>query len=97
MINERSFNIRAVQIGGATGFLTMQLVDCFEESWAEENQVASIGRLLSKERALVQLCYTARGFHQGSKRVCENLKGTRKLWVWKSVPQRLKPSSTGSG
>jgi hypothetical protein len=27
-------------------------------------------------------------------RVCENLKGTRKLWVWKSVPQRLKPSST---
>jgi hypothetical protein len=67
MINERSFNIRAVQIGGATGFLTMQLVDCFEESWAEENQVASIGRLLSKERALVQLCYTARGFHQGFK------------------------------
>jgi len=24
----------------------MQLVDCFE-SWAEENQVASVGRLLS--------------------------------------------------
>jgi hypothetical protein len=36
------------QFSGATGFLTMQLVDCFEESWAEENQVASVGRLLSK-------------------------------------------------
>jgi hypothetical protein len=40
--------IRAVQISGLTCFLTMQPVDCLEESLAEQNQVASVDRLLSK-------------------------------------------------
>jgi hypothetical protein len=39
---------RAVQTSESPCFLTMQLVDCFEESLAEQNQVGSVDRLLSK-------------------------------------------------
>ena len=39
---EGRLNFRAVQINGTTCLLAIKLVDCFEESLREQNQVASV-------------------------------------------------------
>lgn len=48
------FGAGGVQISGST-CLTMEFADCFEESLAEQSQVVSVDRLLSKWRRVFEL------------------------------------------
>jgi hypothetical protein len=47
-------HFRAVQISGRTCFLTMQLVDCFQESLGEQNQLLLL--IAAVAQRLFELC-----------------------------------------